>query len=47
MSCGTEAPPMGNAVYNRDSLPVMITYGVSKLISDSGIVKYKIVSEEW
>ena len=46
-SCGTEAPPMGSAIYNRDSLPVMTTYGVSKLISDSGIVQYKVVSEEW
>ena len=32
---------------NRDSLPVMVTYGVSKLISDSGVVRYKIISEEW
>ncbi len=46
-SCGSEAPPMGKAVENRDSVPVMTTYGVSKLISDSGVVKYKIVSEEW
>lgn len=46
-SCGTEAPPMSQAITNRDSLPVMITYGVSKLISDSGIVQYKVVSEEW
>lgn len=46
-SCGNEAPPMSSAITNRDSLPVMITYGVSKLISDSGIVQYKVVSEEW
>lgn len=45
--CGNDAPPMGEAVNNRDSLPVMVTRGVSKLISDSGIVKYKIVAEEW
>ena len=38
---------MGTAVVNRDSLPAMITYGVSKLISDSGIVQYKVVAEEW
>ena len=46
-SCGSEAPPMGSAVINRDSLPAMVTYGVSKLISDSGIVQYKVVAEEW
>lgn len=47
MGCGNEAPPMGQAVTGRDSLPVMITRGVSKLISDSGVVRYKIVAEEW
>ncbi len=38
---------MSEALKNRDSLPVMTTYGVSKLISDSGIIRYKIVTEEW
>ena len=28
-------------------MPVMVTRGVSKLISDSGLVRYKIISEEW
>ena len=46
-SCGSDAPPMGHAVVNRDSIPAMVTYGVSKLISDSGIVQYKVVAEEW
>ena len=46
-ACDNGAPPSGSAVRNRDSLPMMITYGVSKLISDSGVVRYKIVSEEW
>ncbi len=46
-SCGNDAPPTGQAVKNRDSLPVMVTYGVSKLISDSGVVRYKLISEEW
>lgn len=45
--CGNDAPPMGAAVTDRDSLPVMVTKGVSKLISDSGVVRYKIVAEEW
>lgn len=38
---------MGNTVTGRDSLPVMTTYGVSKLITDSGVVRYKIITEEW
>ena len=46
-ACGNDAPPMGKAINNRDSMPVMVTYGVSKLISDSGIVQYKVVAEEW
>lgn len=46
-ACSNDAPPQGAAVRNRDSLPVMVTYGVSKLISDSGVTRYKIISEEW
>lgn len=46
-SCGNEAPPMGEAVVCRDSLPVMTTHGVSKLISDSGVIRYKVIAEEW
>ena len=45
--CDSEAPPMGGAVQGRDSLPVMVTHGVSKLISDSGVIRYKIITEEW
>lgn len=46
-ACGSEAPPLGQTVENRDSASVMSTYGVSKLISDSGVIKYKIIAEEW
>ena len=46
-SCGNDAPPMSGAIRQRDSTPVMVTYGVSKLISDSGMVRYKILAEEW
>lgn len=45
--CGNDAPPMGDAVRQRDSMAVMVTQGVSKLISDSGVIRYKIVAEEW
>ena len=46
-ACGTEAPPEGAALTNRDSLPVMTTYGCSKMISDSGVMRYKVIAEEW
>lgn len=35
------------AVHERDSLSMMTSYGVNTLISDSGVIKYKIVSERW
>ena len=47
LACTSDAPPMGMQINNRDSLPVMETRGVSKLISDSGIVRYKVIAEEW
>lgn len=37
------APP----IYERDSVSVMTSYGVNTLISDSGVIKYKIVTERW
>lgn len=46
-SCGSDAPPMSGSIKQRDSTAVMVTYGVSKLISDSGMVRYKILAEEW
>lgn len=47
LACSNEAPPEGSAVRQRDSIPVMVSFGVSKLISDSGYVRYKIITEEW
>lgn len=38
---------MAPAVRNRENVAVMSTYGVSKLISDSGIIRYKIIAEQW
>lgn len=46
-SCGKEATPKSEKIEKRDSMPVLVTHGVSKLISDSGVVRYKIISEEW
>lgn len=38
---------MGEAITERDSLPVMDTKGVATLVSDSGITRYRINAEEW
>lgn len=35
------------AIHDRDSVSVMTSYGVNTLISDSGVIKYKIVTERW
>ena len=38
---------MGAAITERDSLPVMDTRGVTTLVSDSGVIRYRINAEEW
>ncbi len=38
---------MTDAITNRDSVPVMVTHDVSTYISDSGVVRYKIIADEW
>lgn len=47
LSCSESKAPVAAAVRHRDSASVMTTYGVSKLISDSGVIRYKVVAEEW
>lgn len=46
-SCSEEHEHTAPAIHDRDSVPVMTTYGVNTLISDSGVIKYRIVTEEW
>lgn len=38
---------MGDAITERDSMPVLETFGVSTLISDSGVTRYRINTAEW
>ena len=38
---------MTDAITNRDSVPIMVTRDVSTYVSDSGVVRYKIITEEW
>ena len=46
-SCSGRKKEMGEAISERDSLPVMDTKGVTTLISDSGVTRYRVVAEEW
>ena len=46
-SCEEAKEHIAPAIYDRDSVSVMTTYGVNTLISDSGVIKYKIVTERW
>ena len=46
-SCSGNGKKLADAIANRDSLPSMTSLGVTTLISDSGITRYKIVTEEW
>ena len=46
-SCGGKKNTLGDAITERDSLPVMNTLGVTTLISDSGVTRYRVKTEEW
>lgn len=46
-ACSGRRKEMGEAITERDSLPVMDTKGVMTLISDSGVTRYRINTEEW
>lgn len=46
-SCSKGKKPTSDAITNRDSVPVMVTRDVSTYISDSGVVRYKIIADEW
>ena len=46
-SCSGKEKNLAEAIHERDSLPSMESLGVTTLISDSGITRYKIVTEEW
>lgn len=46
-ACSGKRKDMGDAITERDSLPVMDTKGVMTMISDSGVTRYRINTEEW
>ncbi len=46
-ACSGRKMDLGNAITERDSLPVLDTRGVTTLISDSGIIRYRINTAQW
>lgn len=46
-SCEEQKEHTAPAIRERDSVSMMTSYGVNTLISDSGVIKYKIVTERW
>jgi hypothetical protein len=47
VSCEQPREHTAPAIHERDSVSMMTTYGVNTLISDSGVIKYRIVTERW
>lgn len=47
VSCEERVEHTAGAIHDRDSVAVMTSWGVNTLISDSGVIKYRIVTERW
>ncbi len=46
-SCQEQVEHTAAAIHDRDSVATMTSLGVNTLISDSGVIKYRIVTERW
>ena len=47
VSCNDVQEHTAPAILPSDSVSTMTSYGVNTLISDSGVIKYRIVTERW
>ena len=47
LSCSSEDKGNHPEIENRDSIPVLMSVGVSSTVSDSGIISYKMIAEDW
>lgn len=47
VSCEEQREHTAPGIYPKDSVAVMTSYGVNTLVSDSGVIKYRIVAERW
>lgn len=46
-SCNSPTEHTAPAIRERDSVAMMTSYGVNTMISDSGVMKYRIIAERW
>jgi len=46
-SCSRSNKQYTDAVTNRDSVPGLTTFDVETLVSDSGVVRYRILTDRW
>mgnify|MGYP006916029342 CR=1 FL=1 len=46
-ACNQAQEHTAAAINPEDSVSMMTSYGVNTLISDSGVIKYRIVTEQW
>ena len=46
-ACQEQVEHTAPAILARDSVAMMTSYGVNTLVSDSGVMKYRIVTERW
>ncbi len=46
-ACQRKHEHLAPAINEQDSLPFLTAHGISNLISDSGVISYKIVAEDW
>ena len=47
VGCQEQVEHTAPAIHARDSVAMMTSYGVNTLVSDSGVIKYRIVTERW
>lgn len=47
VACQEQVEHTAPAILAKDSVAMMTSYGVNTLISDSGVMKYRIVTERW
>lgn len=47
VSCGGRGKQLGDAVTSRDSMAVMSTSNITSLISEDGMIRYRINAESW
>lgn len=46
-ACSNKNKNLAKAISAKDTLPTMTTLGVTTYISDSGLIRYKIVTDKW